>query len=203
MPRAPRPFRPARTGPPCAETAPEAPLHSDWAWRAPLWRSGATLAGDEVGNGAILLPGTRLFLEDETARARIRRGDEPGGASTPVALDLGNDPGSFLSLAVDLPAEGTDGLGRNHILRVETCIDAPAAGEVFLRLNLRHGPNSERLNRGFPSVGPQIAEFDLYKSGLDGTRVDAGWIDLIVVRPAPGRIVMGDLVLSRRLRAEV
>lgn len=203
MPRAPRLFTMPRTRRPDAGPRPEAPLHSDWAWQAPAWRPGAPLAEGEAGNWTDLLPGTRLCLGDESRRVLVRREQGASGVAAPLVIEAGGETGGFLSLAVDLPPDGIDGLGRHHILRVETRIEAPGAGEIFLRLNLRHGPNTERLNRGFPPSGRQVAEFDLFTSGLDGTPVEAGWVDLIVVRPAPGRIMVGDLVLSRRFRAEV
>jgi hypothetical protein len=179
---------------------PRAPLHSDWAWRAPAWRDGTALAEGAARTGTTLVEGTRLFLEDDGLSVTIRRGCEIPPA---VVIEAGPGIDGFVSLAVDLPPDGIAGLRRRHVVRAETRIDAPGAAEIFLRLNIRHGPNTERLTQPFPTVGPQVAEFDLFHSGLDEARVVAAWIDLIVTRPAPGTIVVGDLVMSRRPRAEV
>ena len=51
--------------------------------------------------------------------------------------------GSFLSLAIDLPSDAATGLTNNHIFEVEGKLLLDPPMPVFVRLNVKHGPNVE------------------------------------------------------------
>mgnify|MGYP006289767839 CR=1 FL=1 len=58
--------------------------------------------------------------------------------------------------------------------------------------------------RELPEVNvPQTVEFDLAYSRLNERRVERLWLDLIFERPAMNRIVLQDLAMSRRPRADL
>jgi hypothetical protein len=178
-----------------------APLHADWVWRAPAWA--APLPAAALRDGAAIAPGTKIFHDDPGARVALAAsvpGDAPPAA---LVLDVAAFSGSFLSLAVDLPSAALAGLRRRHIVQADTRVDAPGAEGVFVRLNLRHGPNTDRITQKIQPGTAQTAEFELFHTDFDEARVAAAWIDLIVARPVAGQIVFADLIVARRPRAEV
>lgn len=183
-------------------TLPALPLHTDWAWRPAPWASAGDLPAGAAPSGAGIALGAKLFHDDSSARIALVR-DGPDGPPFALAIDVAAFAGSFLSLALDLPGPGATGLKRRHILRAETLVEAPGTPEVYLRLNTRHGANTERLPLSIQPGRPQVAEFDLFHAPFFESAVDAVWIDLIFTRPSPGRIVIADLVLSRRPRPEI
>ncbi len=76
--------------------------------------------------------------------------------------------------------------------------------EIFVRLNIRHGPNTEQIVRELPRGQSEVfAEFDLAHSGMNEKRLERIWVDLIFDRPEMNRITLRDLTFSRRPRAEL
>ena len=51
--------------------------------------------------------------------------------------------------------------------------------------------------------GEMIAEFDLAYTNINEKRVERAWVDLIFESPEMNLIVLRDLTLSRRPRAEL
>jgi hypothetical protein len=178
---------------------PPQPLHTDWAWRGGLWSDDAPLPAGPFAGGTDVGPGCKIFHDDPTARIAM---DRPGAraAPFPVRIEVERFSGSFVSLAVDLSHAAIAGFRRRQLVRAETLVEAPAAREIYLRLNLRAGANTERLPQTLRSGETATLEFDLFHSQVFDGAVDAAWIDLIFTAPAPGRIVIHDLVLSRRPR---
>jgi hypothetical protein len=193
----------SRTPPPCPAAVPglQAPLHADWVWRAPAWA--APLSAAALRDGAEIAPGSKLFHDDPGARVALAGPLSADAQPAALVLDIAAFAGSFLSLAVDLPPAALSGLRRRHIVQADTRIDAPGAEGAFVRLNLRHGPNTDRITQAILTGTAQIAEFELFHTDFDEARVTAAWIDLIVARPVAGRIVIADLIVARRPRAEV
>lgn len=112
--------------------------------------------------------------------------------------------GSFLSLVVDLPQGAIDGLQKKHLIRMDTIVEMEKPLEIFARLNIRHGPNTEQLVRELPLHESEImVEFDLAYSRLNEKRIDKAWIDLIFEGPEMNQVTIRDLTFSRRPRAEL
>ena len=119
-----------------------------------------------------------------------------------VRFDVFQFDGSFLSLALDLPPEGVNGLSRQHILRLDIRVETEKPLEIFARINVRHGPNVEQLVREFEgSEGEMFTEFDLAATRLNDARTERAWLDLIFEGPQMNAITLRDLTLSRRPRA--
>jgi hypothetical protein len=180
---------------------------TDWIWRPSLWRGPMAVPGHAGAD-----PGTRigeeitLFHDSELAELTLRqsRMAESGGAPAPyaLALDVFGFEGSYLSLALELPEAAAQGLRKRHVVRADLELHVERPVEVFLRLNVRHGPNTEQIVRELPEVNAATAvEFDLAYSRLNERRVERMWLDLIVDRPEMNRIELRDLTLSRRPRA--
>lgn len=125
-----------------------------------------------------------------------------GGAAFGLHVEVLDFKGSFLSLVLDLPHAALIGLTRQHLVRLDTRVALDTPLRVFARLNVEHGPNTERIVRELPrdAAGAQI-EFDLAYSNLDEKRLQRAWIDLIFERPHMTGMTLRDVVLSRRLRA--
>lgn len=183
------------------------PLHCDWAWRPVLWSApfpssgvAAVASKTEIGSEV------KVFHDCPLGEISVRQrpnGARQSAAPYGVGVDVFGFEGSFLSLAVDLPDEGVRGLLRRHVVRLDIVLDTERPLEVFGRLNVRHGPNVEKIVRQFDGHDGELAiEFDMAATRLDEDRVEGAWLDLIFEGPEMNQIVLRDLTLTRRPRAE-
>ena len=84
-------------------------------------------------------------------------------------------------MVIDLPSGANNGLTRNHLLRMSSIIEMEKPLEIFARLNIKHGPNTEPIVRELPlHEAGIVVEFDLAYSNLNEERVEKAWIDLIL-----------------------
>ena len=135
---------------------------------------------------------------------RLRNRRETDLAPFGLRMDVFRFDGSFLSLVVDLPHSGAEGLQKRHILQLDTIVELEKPIEIFVRLNIRHGPNTEQIVRELPDgAGDRRVEFDLAYTRLNEKRVEKMWIDLIFEDPEMNQIILRDLTLTRRPRAEL
>lgn len=188
------------------------PPGTEWHWRPDLLRVGihppavaAPPSGHRLGKDAAL-------WHDCPHRAMIVRQStrpQPGqGACHPVGIEIMGFAGSFLSLALDLPAEAIGRLGPDRILNLDMAMDAERPITVYARINLRQGPNTETMLRqlGEPAAGQgarRRAEFDLAYAGLAHRPIERAWLDMILEQPRMNAVVLRDMVLSHRGRAQV
>ena len=119
-------------------------------------------------------------------------------------MDVFAFAGSFLSLVIDAPKAACDGLQRRHIVRVNIVIETEKPLEVFSRLNIKHGPNTEQLVLELP-LGKEdvMVEFDLGYFDINEKRVERMWLDLIFEGPEMNQITMRDITFCRYPRAEL
>jgi len=112
--------------------------------------------------------------------------------------------GSFLSLVIDAPADACEGLQRRHIVRVNAIVEIEKQIEVFARLNIKHGPNTEQLVLELP-IGEDdvMVEFDLGYSEINEKRIERVWLDLIFESPEMNQVTIRDLTFCRYPRAEI
>ncbi len=76
--------------------------------------------------------------------------------------------------------------------------------EIFARLNIKNGPNTEQIVRELPLGAEEVmVEFDLAYSKLNEKRVEKMWLDLIFEGPQMNQVTLRDLTFSRRPRAEL
>ena len=187
------------------------PPQCDWAWRPSPWAQAmhpASVAG-AVG-GTRLADGVMLFHDCPLAEITVhqtRTPDSDARAPFVLSVDALGFRGSFLSLAMDLPVEAARSLRRSHILGVSTLFDSERPIEMFVRLNIRQGPNTEQLvselRPGDRPGSPVIAEFDLGFHEINPAKLENAWIDLIFERPEMSRVRIRDLTLTRRPRADI
>ena len=187
---------------------PRMPLGTDWVWRPDAWRGGLAMPGAVAAAGRTAISDDLALFHDcslgEVALRQSRNQDEADRAPFGVALDVFGFQGSFLSLAIGFPPEAVAGLRARHILRINALIDGDRPLQAFARLNVKHGPNLAQLVQDIPPNGGDIlVEFDLAYAGLDETRIEHLWLDVIFTAPALSGITLRDLVASRRPRAEL
>ena len=189
-------------------TAMRTALGTDWQWRPDLW-SGPLAEPGRAGvlAGVALCDAVTVFhdcaLSELTVR-QVRNLRDSDLAPFGLAMDVFRFDGSYLSLVIDLPAAVLNGLGARHVLRLACAIEMEKPLEVYARINLALGTGVEQIVRQFPAQpGEVVAEFDLAYTALAETRASRIWIDLIFDGPEMNQIILRDVALSRRTRADL
>jgi hypothetical protein len=184
------------------------PLGCDWAWRPELWRGPVFpqgVAGAEsrtrMGDQVTLFHDCSLH---ELTLRQIRNSRAEDIAPFGLRMDVFRFGGSFLSLVLDLPEAGVTGLKLSHLIRLDLVVELERPLEIFCRLNVKHGPNTEQLVRELPlTQGESFVEFDLAYTRMNEKRVEKAWVDLIFEGPQMNQIVLRDLTFARHPRAEL
>jgi hypothetical protein len=182
------------------------PHNADWAWRPELWRGPLPVPGiASVTNKSMLGDEVTMFHDcaySELTLRQLRNFREEDLAPYGLRMDVFQFDGSYLSLVVDLPTKAVQGLKRSHLIRMETIVEMEKPLEMFARLNVKHGPNTEQIVREIPlGAADAHVEFDLAYSNLNEKRVDNAWVDLIFEGPQMNQVTVRDLTFSRRPRA--
>ena len=95
-----------------------------------------------------------------------------------------------------------EGLKKEHIIRLTLIVDSERPQEMFARLNLRHGPNTEQIVRELDlSTREMYVEFDLFYTNFKEVRAQSLWFDLIFESPSMNQITIRDISIIRRRRA--
>jgi len=188
-------------------TAFSKPHGTDWAWRPGLWCQALPVPGmSSVESKSKLGKELTLFHDcahSELTLRQLRNMREADLAPFGLRMDVFNFDGSFLSLVLDMPHGVVDGMKKNHLIRMNTIIEMEKPLEIFARLNVKHGPNTEQIVRELPLNDDDVLlEFDLAYSNLNEKRIERAWVDLIFENPQMSQVVLRDLTFSRRPRAE-
>ncbi|MGX0876957.1 hypothetical protein ACSSV4_001641 [Roseovarius sp. MBR-154] len=184
------------------------PHGTDWAWRPEVWREPLPTPGmASVPSKSMLGREVTLFHDcahSELSLRQLRNSREADLAPYGLRMDVFAFDGSFLSLVLDFPLEAIDGLTRRHLIRMDTIVELEKPLEIFARLNIKHGPNTQQIVRELPLNEEEImVEFDLAYSTLNEKRVERAWIDLIFENPQMSQVVLRDVTFSRRPRADL
>lgn len=184
------------------------PARTEWAHRPEAWAGPVTPSGV-----AAIRTKTRIGSElsvfhdctrSELSLRQVRNTREEDLAPFGIRMDVFNFDGSFLSMAIEMPPDSVQGLKRSHLLRLNMIIETERPQEMFARLNLRHGPNTEQIVRELDMSAREIwVEFDLYYTQFNENRGDGMWIDLIFESPSMNQVVIQDITLIRRPRASI
>jgi len=179
-----------------------------WSWRPPVWRGPLGNKGmAAVANKTKLSDELTLFHDcdiSELTLRQVRNTREEDLAPFGLSLDVFRFDGSFLSLVLDVPASGVADVQSRHVIQVRAILEAEKPIEVFARLNIRHGPNTEQIVLEMPTDTSEcIAEFDLAYSNLNEKRIDGMWLDLIFEGPEMNQVIIRDLTMCRYPRAEL
>jgi hypothetical protein len=184
------------------------PLGTDWSWRPTLWKGPLEVPGmASVPSRAPIAPGATVFHDcrrSELTVRQIRNTRESDIAPFGFRMDVFRFDGSFLSLVLDLPDEAARGLKLRHMIRLDVIVEMEKPLEIFARLNIKHGPNVEQIVRELPLAEEEVmVEFDLAYSKINEKRVEKLWVDLIFEGPEMNQVILRDVTLSRRPRAEL
>jgi hypothetical protein len=179
----------------------------DWSWRPDLWRQPLTTPGMASVQSKSRLGGEVTMFHDcavsEVTLRQLRNTREQDLAPYGLRMDVFRFDGSFLSLVLDLPAPAAQGLHKNHLIRLDTIVELEKPLEVFARLNVKHGPNTEQVVRELPlNQQDRMVEFDLSYTKMIEKRVEKLWVDLIFENPEMNQVTLRDVTFSRRPRAE-
>ncbi len=182
------------------------PQGTEWAYRPEAWVGPVSPNGlSSVASKAKIGRELALFHDctaHEMTLRQIRNDRECDLAPFGIQLDVFNFEGSFLSLAVEMPDEAVNGLKKEHIMRLSLIIDSEQPQQMFARLNLRHGPNTEQIVRELDLSTPELyVEFDLFYTHFNETRAHSMWFDLIFENPSMNQITIRDVSVIRRPRA--
>lgn len=182
------------------------PHNADWAWRPELWRGSLPTPGMSSVQTKSMLGGEITLFHDcalsELTLRQLRNTREEDLAPYGLRMDVFKFDGSFLSLVVDLPAQAVEGLRKTHLIGMTAIVEMEKPLEIFARLNIRHGPNTEQIVRELPLSQENVTvEFDLAYSKMNEKRVDRAWVDLIFEGPEMNQVTLRDLTFSRRPRA--
>lgn len=184
------------------------PDQCDWAWRPDPWCARSDTPGI-VGapSPCALSQGVTLFHDcarSEICLRQIRTNTPGAGADFATQIDVFRFDGSFLSVVLSLPDPAIRQLSRNHVMTLRTKMTRENPIEVFARLNVQHGPNTEQMVRQLEFEGDSgLAEFDLAYSNINEKRVEKIWIDLIFDNPAMNQITIDEMTLTRAPRADL
>jgi len=182
------------------------PQGTEWAYRPEVWSGPVSPSGissitskSKIGNELVLFHDCAV---SEMTLRQVRNNQESDLAPFGIQLDVFNFEGSFLSIAVEMPPHAVEGLKKEHIIRLTLIIDSERPQEMFARLNLRHGPNTEQIVRELDlSTREMYVEFDLFYTNFKETRGQSLWFDLIFESPSMNQITIRDISVIRRRRA--
>lgn len=182
------------------------PPQTDWAFRPEAWRAPIDPVGVAGIESRTRLGAEAMLFHDcaisEITARQVRNSRVSDLAPFGLQFDVFRFDGGFLSLVVDLPHAAVEGLTRDHLIRAETVVETEKPLELFLRLNIRHGPNTEQVVRELPpGEGERWVEFDLAYTQMNEKRLERFWLDIIFEGPQMNQITLRDLTLSRRPRA--
>lgn len=189
-------------------TAFQRPPGTDWSWRPQVWRGPLPVKGIATVQNRQQLGTEMTVFHDcqisELSLRQLRNTRKEDLAPFGLRMDVFRFDGSFLSLVLDLPSEAARGLQRRHLIRVGAVVELEKPLEIFARLNVTHGPNTEQIVREFPIGSDDVSvEFDLAYTDLNEKRVDRIWVDLIFEGPEMNEVTLRDLTFSRRPRAGI
>lgn len=184
------------------------PMFCDYAYRPEIWRGPITPPGIAGASSQSMLGEEATLFHDcrysELTLRQVRNTREDLLAPFGFRMDVFNFDGSFLSLVIDLPPAATEGLTLNHVIRLDTIVEFENPLEIFARLNIKHGPNTEQIVRELPLGGADVqVEFDLAYTKVNEKRIERLWLDLIFEGPQMNQVVLRDLAITRRPRAEL
>lgn len=184
------------------------PGGTEWSWRPQLWRGPLGQKGMAAVESKTSLGDEVTIFHDckisELTLRQVRNNREQDLAPFALRMDVFRFDGSFLSLVIDAPQSACEGLQRRHIIRLSMIMEVEKSIEVFARLNVKHGPNTEQLVLEIPEGSPEVnLEFDLGYSELNEKRIERMWLDLIFEGPEMNQVTIRDMTFCRFPRAEI
>lgn len=128
--------------------------------------------------------------------------DEQGNHA--LSLEGFRFAGSYLSLVWDLPDDFAQKADAGHVVSFGADVSSEREQEVYLRLNVEHGPNHGQVLRHISANGgPKTVEFDLAYAELSERPVSRMWLDVLLDAPEMNRFDIRDLWARIWKRAQI
>lgn len=185
----------------------EAPEHCDWSFRPSPWMKPISPHGRVGFQSPTPIDDVVTLYHDCTSPElgyRQIRNARSQGLRYALSVEIYRFTGSFISIVQDLPASAARQLTLSHYFTVKLAVESEQELELFARLNLQNGPNTEQMVREMAlHNGVALAEFDLAYANVNEKRVEKIWLDLILEAPRMNRLVIWDMTVARALRADV
>ncbi|MGB7268159.1 MAG: DUF6478 family protein [Albidovulum sp.] len=184
------------------------PINTDWAWRPHLW-SRRIMPFGAAGVASPYLIDDEVELHHDCPKGEISlrqmRNARPAElAAFGLRMDVFGFAGSYLSVTANLPQAAIKGLTLRHLICVNLNVETERPLQILVRLNIKHGPNTERLVSRLNGDGAdKMVEFDLAYAKIVEKRIEHIWVDVICDAPGLNEISLRDLTISRRPRAEL
>lgn len=184
------------------------PGGTEWSWRPQLWRGPLGQKGMAAVESKTSLGDEVMIFHDckisELTLRQVRNNREQDLAPFGLRMDVFRFDGGFLSLVINAPQSACDGLQRRHIIRLSLVLEVEKTIEIFARLNVKHGPNTEQLVLEIEQGADEVhLEFDLGYSELNEKRIERMWLDLIFESPEMNQVTIRDMTFCRFPRAEI
>lgn len=184
------------------------PAGTDWSWRPKAWRAGVAQPGVAPAVSKSTLSNEITVFHDcpdaEITLRQIRNKSEDDFAPYGLKLEVFHFAGSYLSLVIEIPPASCANLRKRHLIRLAAVIEREQAINIYARLNVKNGPNTEQILLTLPNDAPDtMVEFDLAYSQLNEKRAERMWVDLMFENPQMNQITIRDLNFARYPRADV
>lgn len=188
------------------------PGGTDWRWLPGIFIDRISPTGVASPVSGRELSGSAALWHDCDLAAvvarQIQNVEVTDLASFGLRIETLGFSGSFLSLAISLPPEALENLTRDHIIRLEISVQVERPINLYARLNVGNGPNTEEILRHLGDmtlgrVSTHVIEFDLAMTEMNEKRIDNIWLDLILEQPVMNSVIMREMIFSRHLRANV
>lgn len=188
------------------------PSGTTWRWRPQLMAARTSPRGIAAPESGTRLAEEAAIWHDCPERALVLRQmrNSRSAELSPygLLLEILGFSGSFLSISIDLPQAALNGLTRSRIVRLASVMSVERPMNIYARLNVGHGPNTDQLLRHLGDLQPGqttslVTEFDMFRIEMNEKRLEKIWLDLIFESPHMNAVRIGDLFLSHHSRAEV
>lgn len=154
------------------------------------------------GRGQTRLGEVELFHDGQICEVTCQQAvfeDELG-----VDIDALGFDGSYVSMVLQTPAGFRENLTRSTLIGATIDARDETNAPLHLRLNVRHGPNIERMVREVEvNRGRQMIEFDIFHTDVEPSDISEVWLDLILNNVRMNRFVIRGVQIFRRPRAHV
>ncbi len=187
------------------------PIGTDWRWRPGFMSTAIRPSGiASPANGERLGEEAAVWHDCREGAMILKQVANQGATDlSPFGLrmEIFDFTGGFLAVSIDLPPDALAGLTRGHILRLETTLSVERPMNVYARLNVASGPNTDQVTHQLARLdgdvlGQQVTEFDLAYTEINEKRLEKIWIDVIFENPFMNALEVRELFVSRHLRAE-
>ena len=143
---------------------------------------------DEPASGTVVVPGVTLFHDAAGGNFVVQRRERD------LAFTIYQFPGTYMSVAVDVPAPFRARLRPGWRFTVGLAAEASRSTTTFVRLNLSDRHNKKVLHEVVVvDTGERGAVFDLDGVGSDWS---SAWVDLIFSHPRMSEIRVSGLRLG-------